>query len=65
MKILKTLPLVLIISMLLACSKSEENESEEHFLSSQQKAMEKAEGVEDMLKETEEKRRKDAEQATN
>ena len=45
-----------------ACSKSEEGEEKEHFASSQQKALEKAKGVEDMLKDTEEKRRKEMEE---
>lgn len=39
---------------------SSSSEESEHFLSAQQRAMEKAKGVEDMLQQTEEKRRKDA-----
>lgn len=47
-----------------ACSKSEESEDKEHFASSQQRALEKAKGVEDMLMENEEKRRKQTEQSS-
>lgn len=54
---------VMLAFTLNACSKSEESEDEEHFASSQQRALEKAKGVEDMLKETEEKRRKELEQS--
>lgn len=47
-----------------ACSKSEESEDKEHFASSQQRALEKAKGVEDVLQQTEEKRRKELEQSS-
>ncbi len=46
-----------------ACSKSEEGEDKEHFASSQQRALEKAKGVEDVLQDAEEKRRKEMEQS--
>lgn len=54
----------LLSTVLVACSKSEEGEESEHFASSQQRALEKAQGVEDMLQETDEKRRKEMEQAS-
>lgn len=54
----------LLTTSLVACSKSDDAEESEHFASSQQKALEKAQGVEDMLQETEEKRRKDMEQSS-
>ena len=67
MKFPKSLSVILLsfllTTFLVACSKSEETEESEHFASSQQKALEKAQGVEDMLQETEEKRRKEMEQA--
>jgi uncharacterized lipoprotein YehR (DUF1307 family) len=54
---------VLLAFALSACSKSEDSEDEEHFASSQQRALEKAKGVEDMLQQSEEKRRKELEQS--
>lgn len=65
MKTLKIISLLFLLSILLSCSKSEENKEEEHFLSGQQRSLEKAQGVEDMLQESEEKRRKQAEEAAN
>ena len=56
--------LMLSAFILSACSKSDDGENKEHFASSQQKALEKAQGVEDMLKETEEKRRKEMEESS-
>jgi len=57
--------IVLLSAMILnACSKTDDGEKKEHFASSQQKALEKAQGVEDMLKETEEKRRKEMEESS-
>lgn len=53
-----------VLLFLAGCSKSEEGEDKEHFASSQQRALEKAKGVEDMLQDAEEKRRKEMEQAS-
>lgn len=65
MKILKLISCLLFLSLIVSCSKSDENKDSEHFLSGQQKALEKAKGVEDMLQQNEEKRRKEAEEAAN
>lgn len=65
MKIFKLFSFLLLASLLFSCSKSEENEDSEHFLSGQQKALEKAQGVEDMLQQTEKKRRENAEETSN
>lgn len=62
MKILKLLSLLIFSVILLACSKSGEEDSE-HFASTQQRALEKSKEVEGLLQETEEKRRKQMEEA--
>jgi len=63
-KILLSFALMLVVLVCFAaCSKSEEDGNKEHFASSQQRALEKAKGVEDMLQETEQKRRKEADEA--
>ena len=68
MKIFRWFSMIIFVSLAAAvlngCSKSQEGEEKEHFASSQQKALEKAKGVEDMLKETEEKRRKEMEESS-
>ena len=60
MKFLKLSSLVVFLIVVAACSKSGEEDTE-HFASSQQRALEKAKGVEDMLMDSEKERRKKAE----
>lgn len=46
---------------LVACSKSDEGQDEEHFASSQQRALEKAQAVDGMLQDAEAKKREQLE----
>jgi len=62
MKFLKWVSLLVFVIFLLGCSKSGE-EDPEHFASTQQRALEKSKEVEGLLQETEEKRRKQMEEA--
>lgn len=47
---------------LLGCSKDADEQNGEHFASTQQRALEKAKGVDDMLKKAEDKQRQQLEQ---
>lgn len=46
---------------LMACSKSDDQESQEHFLSDQQRALERAQDVDNVIQQAEEKKRQQLE----
>jgi len=53
---------VALVALLFACSKSDDQETQEHFLSGQQRALEKAKNVENVLQQADEKQRKQLEE---
>ena len=61
MKLSKLFNLILLATVLVACSSSQDSENSEHFLSDQQRAMEKAKNVENVLQEADKKRREELE----
>ncbi|WP_455196291.1 hypothetical protein [Kaarinaea lacus] len=59
---LRTIILLFALSaLLMACSKSDDQESQEHFLSDQQRALERAQNVNNVIQQTEEKKRQQLE----
>ena len=64
MKLLKLFFLLMFSVTLMACSKSDDSNTE-HFASSQQRALEKAKNVDNLLQDAEEKRRKQMEEMEN
>ena len=61
MKVLRLFYLMLLTTALVACSSSQDPENTEHFASSQQRALEKAKNVENVLREADEKKRQELE----
>ncbi|WP_455223151.1 hypothetical protein [Kaarinaea lacus] len=61
MKLQNILFIVAISALLFACSKSDEQKTEEHFLSGQQRALERAQDVNNVIQQAEEKQRKQLE----
>lgn len=61
MKLLKMFFLILAVTILSACSKSGDTEEKEHFASSQQRALEKAKGVDKIIMDADAKQRQQLE----
>ncbi|WP_455208315.1 hypothetical protein [Kaarinaea lacus] len=61
MKLLNILFLIFIGATLIACSKSDDQENQEHFLSGQQRALERARDVDNVIQQAEEKKRQQLE----
>jgi|GEM_PF-5233789 len=61
MKLQKIILLVALGASLAACSKSDDQENQEHFLSGQQRALERAQDVENVIQQAEEKKRQQLE----
>jgi len=62
MKLQNIIFAVALVALLFACSKSDDQETQEHFLSGQQRALEKAKNVENVLQQADEKQRKQLEE---
>ena len=58
MKLLKVLLMITMGAMLIACSKSDD---QEHFLSGQQRALERAQDVNNVIQQAEDKKRQQLE----
>ena len=61
MKLLSILFLIVIGATQIACSKSDDQENQEHFLSGQQRALERARDVDNVIQQAEEKKRQQLE----
>jgi septal ring factor EnvC (AmiA/AmiB activator) len=61
MKLQTIILLFALSALLMACSKSDDQESQEHFLSDQQRALERAQNVNNVIQQTEEKKRQQLE----
>lgn len=61
MKLQTIILFVALSALLVACSKSDDQESQEHFLSDQQRALERAQDVNNVIQQTEEKKRQQLE----
>jgi len=61
MKLQTIILLFALSALLMACSKSDDQESQEHFLSDQQRALERAQDVNNVIQQTEEKKRQQLE----
>ncbi|WP_455200225.1 hypothetical protein [Kaarinaea lacus] len=61
MKLHSIILLVIMSVSMAACSKSGEDENGEHFLSEQQRALERAKDVNNLVQDAEEKRRQQLE----
>jgi len=61
MKLLHIILLFVFSVTIVACSKSDEGENKEHFLSDQQRALERAKDVNNVIQEAEEKKRQQLE----
>lgn len=61
MKLQTIILLFALSALLVACSKSDDQESQEHFLSDQQRALERAQDVNNVIQQTEEKKRQQLE----
>ncbi|HEY5601906.1 MAG TPA: hypothetical protein VIM41_02235 [Gammaproteobacteria bacterium] len=61
MKPLKLFLLIIIGVTLLACSKADDEKNQEHFLSGQQRALERAQDVNAVIQQAEEKKRQQLE----
>jgi uncharacterized lipoprotein YehR (DUF1307 family) len=61
MKLQKIILLVVLGVSLMACSKSDDQEGQEHFLSGQQRALERAQDVDNVIQQAEEKKRQQLE----
>ena len=61
MKLLRWINLLLLAMALVACSSSQDPEDKEHFASSQQRALEEAKNVGNVLQEADEKKRQELE----
>jgi len=53
--------LVVFSATMLACSKPDEGENKEHFLSDQQRALERAQDVNNVIQQSEERKRQQLE----
>ena len=61
MKLLNILLLTALSVSLFACSKSDDQENQEHFLSGQQRALERAQDVNNVIQQAEDKKRQQLE----
>jgi uncharacterized lipoprotein YehR (DUF1307 family) len=61
MKLLNILLLTVLSVSLFACSKSDDQENQEHFLSGQQRALERAQDVNNVIQQAEDKKRQQLE----
>ncbi len=61
MKLLKLFLMIIIGSTPIACSRSDDQKTQEHFLSGQQRALERAQDVNNVLQQAEEKKRQQLE----
>ena len=62
MKLSYIILLVICSATMLACSKSGDEENSEHFLSEQQRALDRAKDVNNVLQQSEEKKRQQLEE---